>query len=229
MQKIKKFYRTIKVILSGAIRFHSSQYGEDILLHKRFRKSNKEYFYIDVGAHHPYHISNTAYLWSLGWNGVNVDASSAVIDEFEKSRPKDLNLFAGVVSEEAFSTSTTITFYSNKDIDNCATCDFQLAGERGLINSVDVPCLTLKKIVEKAHMRYSGCFGFLNIDIEGLDDQIIQDIDDWPQKPLIIMIEIYSKNILDVFKSRTYDLLFKSGYLFTERIGHTAVFELKNI
>ncbi|WP_101049043.1 FkbM family methyltransferase [Macromonas nakdongensis] len=218
--------RALKTLLSGAARLHFSQYGEDVLLHKRFRKPSTEHFYVDVGAHHPYHLSNTAYLWTLGWSGVNVDASSAVIAAFNASRPQDLNLQAAVVSEEAAATSSSITFYSSKDIDNCATCDPDVARERGLTQTTTVPCTSLTAIVEQAHARFPGRFGFLNIDIEGLDDQVIQNIEAWPQKPQIVMVEIYGTTIPDVLGTRTYKLLTDAGYGFTERLGHTAVFEL---
>lgn len=224
--KTKVFSRAVKTILSGGSRIHFSQYGEDVLLHKRFRKFDTQFFYIDIGAHHPYHLSNTAYLWTLGWNGVNVDASSAVVAAFNSSRPNDLNIHAAVVSEETASTTPTVTFYSSKDIDNCATCDPDVAQERGLTHSHTVPCTSLTAIVEQAHARFAGRFGFLNIDIEGLDDQVIQNIQAWPQKPQIVMIEIYGATVANVLASRTCQLLERVGYGFTERIGHTAVFEL---
>lgn len=208
---------------------HFSQYGEDILLHKRFRKPSTSHFYVDVGAHHPYHLSNTAYLWSLGWRGVNVDASSAVITAFKSARPEDLNIQAAVVSEEMYETSSSIAFYSGKDIDNCATCDPEIARERGLTNVSIVPCVTLSEIVEQANAQFKGCFGLLNIDIEGLDDAVIQSIDSWIQKPQIVMIEIYGEAIPDLLTTRTHRLLSEGGYLFTERFGHTAVFELKTV
>ncbi len=218
--------RAIKALLSGASRLHFSQYGEDVFLHKRFRKPSNEYFYVDIGAHHPYHLSNTVYLWSLGWRGVNVDASQAVIQAFNSSRPDDINLQAAVVSEQTAAQNSTITFYSGKDIDNCATCDADIARERGLTRAVTVPCTSLGKIIEEAQRKFPGRFGLLNIDIEGLDDQVIENLDAWGQKPLIVMVEIYGRSIPEVIETRTYKLLLESGYAFTERMGHTAVFEL---
>ncbi len=227
MKPLKTILRILKAVWSGSARLHFSQYGEDILLHKRFRKPSTGHFYVDIGAHHPYHLSNTAYLWSLGWSGVNVDASQAVIEAFKSARPDDLNIQAAIVSEAMSLSSSTIAFYSDKAIDNCATCDPVIAQERGLTNVTVVPCLTLREIVERANTRLTGKFGLLNIDIEGLDDEVIQSMDTWLQKPQIVMIEIYGEAIPDLLTTRTYRLLTESGYLFTERFGHTAVFELR--
>lgn len=46
--------------------------------------------YIDIGAHHPYEISNTAIFYMNGCRGVNVEANPNLIDEFYKERPDDI-------------------------------------------------------------------------------------------------------------------------------------------
>ena len=88
--------RFLSFLRYGGLRGHFSQYGEDVFLHKFFR-GQRNGFYIDVGAHHPFQLSNTAYLWANGWNGVNVDASSAAIRLFNRVRPSDLKIHAAVV------------------------------------------------------------------------------------------------------------------------------------
>lgn len=52
--------------------------------------------YIDIGAHHPYEISNTAIFYMNGCRGVNVEANPNLIDEFYKERPDDINICCGV-------------------------------------------------------------------------------------------------------------------------------------
>lgn len=225
MKRGTRLYRSIKAIFSGAARLHFSQYGEDIVLHKRFRNPSHNFYYIDVGAHHPYHLSNTVDLWCKGWGGVNVDASGAVIEKFNSDRPGDLNIHAAVVSEATRKNKSLITFFSNREIDNCATCDPDIALERGLNIKTLVPCLSLSEVIMRAHAHFTGSFGFLNIDIEGLDDEVIEDVALWPEKPLLIMIEIYCIHLSDLLKTRTYQLLIEGGYTLVERIGHTAVFE----
>ena len=65
-----KFSRALKVFTRhGGLRVRFSQYGEDTIIRKYFNKS--EGFYIDVGAHHPFRQSNTAFLWLQGGQGVH--------------------------------------------------------------------------------------------------------------------------------------------------------------
>jgi FkbM family methyltransferase len=220
-----KFGRLLSAIKSRQIKFHTGQYGEDLFLHKKFRRMLNNGFYIDVGAHHPFAISNTAYLWTLGWNGVNVDASRAAIEEFKRVRPNDLNICAAVVSADQASLGK-IKFYFNKEIDNCATCDALIAEERGLTNSVEVPRVTISNLIDRAKSHFGGNFDFLNIDIEGFDEIAIADIDAWPDKPKILMIEIYSKDLAELVQRPSVKRLMNLGYLLVERMGHTAVFTL---
>lgn len=219
------FSRAVRSIVSGASRIHFSQYGEDVFLHKKFRSANAGYFYIDVGAHHPFHLSNTAYLWSKGWNGVNIDASSQVIAEFNKKRSADLNLAFAVVSEAVATQQDSITFYFNKSIDNCATCDPCIAAERGLVESKTVRCTSLIHILELAQSKFQGKFGLLNIDIEGLDAAVIENIARWPIQPEVIMIELYAEDIPSLCDLEATKTILGAGYRLTQRVGHTAIFE----
>lgn len=59
-----------------------AQNGEDVLIWNLFNKLGiKKPSYIDIGAHHPYEISNTAIFYMNGCRGVNVEANPNLIDE----------------------------------------------------------------------------------------------------------------------------------------------------
>ena len=49
-----------------------SQEGEDMVL-ARYLEGQKNGFYVDVGAHHPFRFSNTYHFYLKGWHGVNID------------------------------------------------------------------------------------------------------------------------------------------------------------
>ena len=142
--------RLLKLFFSGQLKIHTGQYGEDIVLHKLFRNLPSTGYYVDVGAHHPFAISNTAYLWARGWKGVNVDASAEAIRRFQSIRPDDLNICAAVIPTEQLTPGKKITFYFNRSIDNNATCDPEIAQSRGLGRSIEVDCISLKNVIETA-------------------------------------------------------------------------------
>lgn len=219
-----KIARLVSMLRHGSLRGHFSQYGEDVHLHKHFGRTRRDGFYVDIGAHHPFHLSNTAYLWMMGWRGMNVDASEATIASFERLRPADTNIHAAIVDAEAARAQDSIRFYFSKSIDNCATCDPNLAKERGMLQSQDVRCLSLAAVMAQAAQLSGGRVDLLNIDIEGLDEKVIADIGQWPVQPEVLMIEIYGQDIHDVVRSQACQTLEAAGYRFVERTGHTAVF-----
>lgn len=75
--------------------------GEDILARKVMidRFGITKGFYVDVGAHHPFNLSNTALLHSEGWHGINIDATPGSMQEFRKHRPEDINLEIAIAPE----------------------------------------------------------------------------------------------------------------------------------
>jgi FkbM family methyltransferase len=218
-----KLRRVFSMLRHASVRGHFSQYGEDVHLHKLFR-GRRQGFYVDVGAHHPFHLSNTAYLWMMGWRGINVDASEAAIAAFARLRPDDTNLRAAIVDADTAASSSEIQFFFSKDIDNCATCDPVLARERGMTQSETVPCRSLAQILDLAARQSGGQVDLLNIDIEGLDERAIADVARWPVLPSVLMIEIYGRTLRDVLASPACAALEAAGYALMERTGHTAIF-----
>ena len=75
-----------------------SQEGEDLFL-INFFKDKKEGFYVDVGAFHPFRISNTYALYKKGFRGINIDISATSIDFFNFARPDDINLNVGATDK----------------------------------------------------------------------------------------------------------------------------------
>ena len=228
-----KFRRLVRLIgRHGSIRVRFSQYGEDTMIRKLFSKNEgfyilnkKEGFYIDVGAHHPFRQSNTAYLWCLGWNGVNVDASARSIDLFRKIRPEDTNICCAVVPKRIAAVQTHVELYSAKDWDLSATVSADLAAERGAGRTVRVPCTTLRAIVERSNAG-GRQIDFLNVDIEGMDEEVFEDIADWPTRPQVVALETYAKTIPDVLKTPVFRTLTAVGYDFRYQIGLTSIYVL---
>jgi hypothetical protein len=68
----------------------------------------------------------------------------------------------------------------------------------------------------------------LNIDIEGFDEGAIQSIAEWEIRPKVICIEIYVHNIRDLLKSPACLMLESFGYQLIERVGLTAIFQLRD-
>src|SRR5688572_17355247 len=78
-----------------------SQSGEDLIIKYIFDNlgiSQPSYF--DIGAHHPFFLSNTALFYSLGCRGINVEPDPSLFTPFKDKRKEDINLNIGISSSE---------------------------------------------------------------------------------------------------------------------------------
>ena len=160
-----------------------SQAGEDLAILPILNQIDQGR-YLDVGAHHPSRFSVTRHLFQRSWSGVNVDANSDLIGEFEKIRPGDVNLNSCIGTKESYEISifqeTAISTVDSSWRD-------QFISERNQLTEVRlVKGVTLRSLIE-THFS-TGDLDFLNIDIEGADlDAIVSaDLDNlafelWPK------------------------------------------------
>jgi len=64
-----------------------SQHGEDQFIDKYFK--GRKGVYIDIGASHPFIISNTYLLYKKGWRGVTVEPIQYLHKRHKQLRPRD--------------------------------------------------------------------------------------------------------------------------------------------
>jgi FkbM family methyltransferase len=160
-----------------------SSYGEDAMLNGVIKRlswiMDKNLFdqntYIDIGSFHPVRESNTYFLYKLGWAGTLVDPNSYFNVLVHELRPHDIlhNCAVDV-------TSGTKEFYMFGDTDSSNTLSKEFADRKvssqhtGVSWTAQVPTKTLNDII-KIHLDYFQRTPFLlNIDIEGLDLEVIK-------------------------------------------------------
>lgn len=228
IEKISKINMRIlglfKAFFIGGLKGHFSQYGEDIIIHKIFSKRVDNGFYVDIGSFHPFRYSNTAYLWLKGWSGINVDANQKTIAKFKSVRPGDINVYGAVVASDFAQKNRTVTMYaSDSAINPMGTCDRAIAAVNGFAIETKVPTLTVKEILSMSGDRN---IDFLNIDIEGLDEEVVQEIDFNRYKPKVICIEDAGESISEVLTTKITAILSGAGYSLDYRIGPSSIFRL---
>tara|TARA_Y100001978_G_C23637093_1_gene406401 strand:+ start:264 stop:1001 length:738 start_codon:yes stop_codon:yes gene_type:complete len=203
-----------------------SQKGEDIIVHAFFGRRNYG-FYLDIGSFHPKWISNTCLLHNSGWKGVAVD-----LDDYK------LNIFKILRGSRVRTIKSAIVPYKNKDNfvnvykffpkrgwSDVDTLDFktaQLLKENGRGNYVvdKVGSIDINSLLESLPK-----VDFLNIDIEGLDTQVVEAIDFEKYKIDVILFEDninYGGHPLLVKK------LMKNGYFHLFTSGGSVCFALES-
>jgi len=176
--------------------------------------------YVDVGAHHPWRFSNTYAFYRRGWSGVNIDPTPGVMAHFGKARPRDVNLEIGISRDGR----GTILFMFDDPAMN--TMDPRLAAERGqgpwlLIREVPVATARLADVLDK---HVEGKIDFLNVDVEGLDQEVLES-NDWERsRPYIVLVELFGRSMAEVVDSTVASLLAKQDYELFAKTVNTAFF-----
>ena len=192
-----------------------AQHGDDIIILNLFNMIGISHpSYIDVGAHHPFNISNTGLLYLRGCRGVNVEANPNLIKAFHTQRPEDTNLNVGI-SEG----SGELTFYMFDDRSGLNTFSEDQARriEEGTLfrvqKTIQIPVMTISEVLDK-HRK--GVFpDLLSLDVEGLDLQIIKSISFDKSAPKLICVEANSSEqaraMADFLKTKAYKLVFRAA------------------
>lgn len=185
-----------------------SQHGEDVFVREYF-KDLKNGFFVDIGASHPFRISNTFSLYRMGWNGVAVDPIPAFKLLYKLWRPRDKFLNLGVAP-----TSGVLKYFelipsvlSSFDADYVGVLVKNRRAE--ILKTYDVNVITINQLFED----YIGSrkIDFLTIDVESLDLQILQSLDFRRFRPSLICVEFNNnddeKKLLSFFQSVNYQVI----------------------
>lgn len=196
------------------LRPHYSQFGEDIVIAGLFDRHYRG-FYVDVGAHHPRFLSNTYLLWLRNWQGINIDADPLAIDAFRRERPTDINVCCAVGKSRG-----SAKFYKFKNpAFNTLSEKFGPQGER--IATVEVPIMPLNDILFEHGL---GQIDYLNVDVEGLDYDVLTAFDFCRFSPRIISIEMTNADFDQIAREPIYEMLREKGYALIAYCYVTAIF-----
>lgn len=193
-----------------------SQKGEDLLLKSYFdHKKIKHGFYLDIGCFHPRWISNTHKLHKAGWNGVAIDIDKFKLKAMKIMRGESVKTILGAVGNCATGNFGTIykfnRIWSDIDtLDKSTAEQYKLEG-RGEYSEETIEILNINSILEKCeHVN------LINIDVEGIDHLIVNNIDFKKYLPDVILFEDnrnWGGNIETqlLLKKQGYELLFISA------------------
>lgn len=228
LQKYLYFLVHIKGLLtSGFSKKYYSQCGEDIILKTLFANQQNG-FYVDVGAYHPMHYSNTYLLYKKGWMGINIDPNPNSIRLFNLHRRRDINLNYGVSRESAmipyfiFNHQSCNTFSVEQKKLMIKKSFIKLIGEK------NIKCMPLQSLIDDNVSNIK--INLLNIDAEGMNIQVLKSIDWNKIHPDVICIEDDYFDFLnkDDFNSRIFSFLTQKSYILYANVGLTCIYKLKN-
>jgi FkbM family methyltransferase len=188
-----------------------SQCGEDLIIDYVFRMLKIEKpEYWDIGAYHPYNISNTAFFYEKGCRGLNVEPNPELYKLFKKHRPEDINVNAGVAVQKGSGEYYMMDIPSLNTFSQEHVNDYLKEGHQ-MIKKVNLSLLTLHDI---SRDFYNGKWpDILTVDVEGLDFDLLNSIS-YKEKLSVICVETitYSTTGRGEKNQKVIDLLIENGY-----------------
>lgn len=199
-----------------------SQNGEDMLLRSiMLQNLPKDFkgFFVDIGAHHPFRFSNTAYFYEQGWQGINIEPTPEAIKLFEVHRERDINLNIGIGPHQETRTLYQFSDSSLNSFDKSATANNEV------VATVEVQILPLVQVLNE-HLPAGVTINFISIDIAGLSTGLLES-NNWDKyKPQFLLIEdVDSAGTVDA--SEVYSFLHHKGYEQTYKTPRTLIFQQK--
>ena len=171
------------------VRVSFSQCGEDIIAWWLLNELGiAQPRYLDIGAHHPTYLSNTALFYLLGARGINIEPDPALFREFPRHRAGDVNLNIGIAP-----VAGVLTFYRMRDPSLntfSATEARRMAEEEGIpmVAEDKIPVENINELLERLNFTPD----LLSIDVEGHDLPILQNYDFSRRRPAVICAESLS-------------------------------------
>ena len=206
--------------------FSYAQKGEDILIDCFFNRKNNGY-YLDVGCFHPKWISNTYLLHKKGWTGTAVDLEEHKLRFYKKIRGEKVNVIKAAVVGKVGSDPSVMfyKFESSFGWSDVDTLDTQKASEWAERHSKSYDLETVKTLHINELLSGLPPVDFLNVDIEGLDLEVIEAIDLNRFRIKAILFEVSSD--FDRYQ-RLVPRLVSFGYEHLFDAGNSICFALKD-
>lgn len=164
-----------------------AQCGEDSILHFLFGLLNiPQPTYLDIGAHHPTHLSNTYLFYRDGARGVCVEPDPQLCKNIKDERPHDICLNIGI----AAGATGNLKFYVFDDPTMNTFSESvrqeQLRAGRLLRGELQVEVQSINSVINQ---HFSACPNLISLDTEGMDMAILETFDFTTYRPEVFCIE----------------------------------------
>jgi FkbM family methyltransferase len=202
-----------------------SQLGEDQIVDHFFScvVPTQNGNYADVGCHHPKKFSNTYALYMKGWSGVCIDADIELKDLYQAHRPNDIFVPSGVGRNSDILTYYMFENAAANTLDPKIKDEFLKKGWR-LVGEKQVPVQRLDYILKQ---HFDKPIDYLNIDVEGLDYEVLDTFDFSECLPKLISVETNIRDLSSMESNNFYIKLSQLGYYPYSHCVITTFFALK--
>jgi FkbM family methyltransferase len=195
-----------------------AQHGDDLFLINLFELIGIDKpSYLDIGAHHPKHLSNTTLLYQRGSRGVNVEANPSLFDLFCDERKGDVNVNHGIGPVSGMMKFYMFPGDGGRNTFSVSERDQIISEGHRVERELPVPVITINDLVRKyCHGKYPH---LLTMDIEGLDFSVLESADFNDSKPEVICVETRRHQ-----GERMKTMMSLKGYVCAIRLAENLIF-----
>jgi FkbM family methyltransferase len=209
------FKRIYQKITGVEYKMSYSQTGEDLIV--EFLIGAKEimnFTYLDIGANHPVRLNNTYKFYESGFRGVCIEPDPKVFGYLSKMRPKDICLNIGVKSNEDKNAeffimeNSLLNTFSREEAEELVRNK-----QSNILKVITIPIRTVRSIIDQHFNGKSPVF--VNLDVEGLDEEILLDFPFDKYRPYIFCIETvrYTENASSEKRKKIFEIMKNQGYM----------------
>jgi len=166
----------------------------------------KDGVYVDIGANHPTHRSQTWFLEVQGWHGVLVEPNPALSRLLREKRVRSQIFEVALGGPEQ--TGRADLHLAVGDGQSAIKPDFDIKLTGQILR---VQMRTLDSILEEAGIRE---IDFLSVDVEGMEVDVLRGLDLQRRPAKLILIEDH------VFNYEKHNYLVGHGYKLVRRTGY---------
>jgi FkbM family methyltransferase len=190
-----------------------SQCGEDLIIDYIFNVLQiSRPSYLDIGAYHPIHLSNTYLFYQKGSQGVCVEPDPTLFSQLTATRKRDVCLNVGIgtgkfgIADFYIMSSKVLSTFSKEQADR-----YQSYGTDKIEKVIQVPLITLNNIIM---LHFDRCPNFVSLDVEGLETEILKTFDFSRFRPEIFCVETvtYTEDKTEEKVTDTIDYMVSKGY-----------------
>ena len=233
---IKSFYFLVRQVCKIlGLSFSFSSDGEDLILMKylcRIRNGS----YIDIGSHQPALHSNTFLFYLSGWSGICIDPLPNLQNKYKFIRRRDKFINAGIIGSKSKTDSKLNFFYYKNNRDNI-TFDPERVKElsskfgREPSSIIDIPTLNIAEMLSSSGDIIQDIkeINLLNLDIEGFEIDILEDLFSVRSYPWVVCVEELGKTAETLNNGDIHQLMTSNGYMLGARTFLSSIYILKSI
>ncbi len=209
---MKDFIKALLGRGDGTLSF--AQCGEDIIVDFVLKSIGiTKPTYLDIGAHHPTHLSNTYYFYTKGNRGVCVEPDPILCEGIQQKRKGDVCLNVGVSAYDATSlpfyvmSARSLSTFSKEDAERYANY-----GQQKIEQMLSIDCLSINTILKQYFPRN---LDYVSVDIEGKDLEILEAFDFSIQRPSVFCLETltYTEDKSEQKITSIIDYMVGQGYM----------------